>query len=83
MQQAIEGFQLSPQQKRLWQLQQIDTHQPYYAQCTVMVSGDLNLDAFQRAVHHIVDRHEILRTTFQTLPENGAIDSDQATHTAV
>jgi amino acid adenylation domain-containing protein/non-ribosomal peptide synthase protein (TIGR01720 family) len=69
MQQAIEGFQLSPQQKRLWQLQQIDTHQPYYAQCTVMVSGDLNLDAFQRAVHHIVDRHEILRTTFQTLPE--------------
>jgi len=66
--QSIEGFQLSPQQKRLWQLQQVDGSQPYRVQCAVLIQGTLNAQILESALRQVVERHEILRTTFPTLP---------------
>lgn len=65
--QSIEGFQLSPQQRRLWQLQQRNRH-PYRVHITVRIQGNLNLNYLESALQQVVERHEILRTTFQMLP---------------
>ncbi|NEQ21472.1 MAG: non-ribosomal peptide synthetase, partial [Microcoleus sp. SIO2G3] len=66
--QAIEGYRLSPQQKHLWSLQQLDSTLPYRTQCTLLIEGNLNLQVLEEALHKVVNRHEILRTTFQYLP---------------
>jgi amino acid adenylation domain-containing protein len=63
----IEGFQLSPQQKHLWQLQQIDST-PYRSYCAVLIEGNLDIKTLNVAVEQVVDRHEVLRTTYQYLP---------------
>lgn len=63
----IEGFQLSPQQKRLWLLQQDSA--AYRAQLAILIEGTLNTDLLKQALQDLVKRHEILRTTFQRLPE--------------
>jgi amino acid adenylation domain-containing protein/non-ribosomal peptide synthase protein (TIGR01720 family) len=65
--QLIEGFRLSPQQKRLWLLQQDSP--AYRAQCTCLVEGWLDEEALRAAVESVIARHEILRTTFQHYPE--------------
>jgi len=65
---SIEGFRLSPQQKRLWLLQQSGYSQPYHAQCAVLLEGDLNTKFLESAVQNIVGKYEILRTNFQALP---------------
>lgn len=67
MAENIEGFPLSPQQKRLWQLQQQDG-QTYAAQCVIRIEGKLNSEALKQAARRIVERHEILRTEFHCPP---------------
>jgi amino acid adenylation domain-containing protein/non-ribosomal peptide synthase protein (TIGR01720 family) len=64
---SIEGFRLSPQQKRLWQLQEAGNHQPYRAHCTVLIEGNLNREILKAALQDVINRHEILRTTFRVL----------------
>ena len=64
---SIEGFRLSPQQKRLWQLQQASKNQPYRAHCAVLIEGSLNLEILTSALQNVINRHEILRTTFRLL----------------
>ncbi|NOT56263.1 MAG: hypothetical protein HOP18_16805, partial [Deltaproteobacteria bacterium] len=66
---VIEGFRLSPQQKHLWLVQQGDHSLPYRAQCIMLIKGNLDRDMFTAAVRQVCARHEILRTTFQCLPE--------------
>lgn len=62
----IEGFRLSPQQKRLWQLQ---VHaNAYFTQCVIHLQGPLQVEQLQAALQTLVDRHEILRTSFHCLP---------------
>jgi amino acid adenylation domain-containing protein len=63
---TVEGYRLSPQQKQLWSLQQTST--AFRAQCILSLTGDLNLEAFKQALQIVINRHEILRTTFQRLP---------------
>jgi amino acid adenylation domain-containing protein len=59
----IEGFRLSPQQRRLWALW---CESPVYrAQCAVLVKGELEESLLRQAVQDVVDRHEVLRTSFQ------------------
>jgi len=65
---SIEGFRLSPQQKRLWLLQQAGHSQPYRAQCVVLIEGKLNTETLESAIQKVVERQEILRTNFQALP---------------
>ena len=62
-----EGFRLSPQQERLWILQQ-DGNLPYRVQCTVLIEGDFDIARFQSALQTVIDGHEILRTSFRFIP---------------
>src|SRR5262245_11087740 len=60
--QIIEGFQLSPQQKRLWLFDQDAT--AYRAQSAILLEGSLDVERLKRTLRQLVDRHEILRTFF-------------------
>jgi hypothetical protein len=62
---TIEGYQLSPQQRHLWQLQQ---HSPFVSQCAVLIEGPLQLQRLRECLAELVRRHEILHTAFQHLP---------------
>ena len=63
----VEGFRLSPQQRRLWKLQQ-DTPTAFASQLVLLVEGELSGDALRAAVEKICARHEALRTVFRLLP---------------
>ena len=68
MDQDLEGFRLSPQQRRLWQLQGGDDAGGYRVRAVLKLEGALDEDALRRAVAAVVQRHEILRTRFACLP---------------
>jgi amino acid adenylation domain-containing protein/non-ribosomal peptide synthase protein (TIGR01720 family) len=65
----VEGFQISPQQKHLWLLQQSGDRQPYHVQCAVLIEGDVKYSILEKALQKIIARHEILRTNFRALKE--------------
>ncbi len=65
---VVEGYRLSPQQKRLWMLQQGEPGTPYCAQCSIRIDGPLDAAVLKDAVQSAVDRHEILHTTFYRQP---------------
>ena len=67
MQNVIEGFPLSPQQRRLYALQQQGSR-AYLAQCAVLIEGNVNSQLLRDALSLVVSRHEILRTTFHRRP---------------
>jgi len=64
--QRTHGFRLSPQQRRLWSLQQEPN--PYTTQCGILLEGSLDTRMLRAAAEQVVDRHEILRTTFLSRP---------------
>ncbi|MCA1991712.1 MAG: amino acid adenylation domain-containing protein [Coleofasciculus sp. S288] len=66
--QVIRGFRLSPQQKKLWSLQQDESRLVYRAQCAIQIEGNLNIKILETAVEGLINKHEILRTTFHCLP---------------
>jgi amino acid adenylation domain-containing protein len=82
MEQVFEGFRLSPQQKHLWLLMQDEQRSragqggadglppglPYGAQVVVRLEGPLSLERLQGALAEVVAGHEVLRTTFRSLP---------------
>jgi amino acid adenylation domain-containing protein len=61
---VIEGFQLSPQQRRLWRLNATDNCGPYLALCGVVAEGELDRAALKAAIEEAAKCHEILRTGF-------------------
>ena len=65
IQEALEGFRLSLQQRRVWRLQQDSP--AYGAQCAVLLTGNLHTAALSEAIQHVMQRHEILRTTFHAV----------------
>ncbi|CAA9588152.1 Polyketide synthase modules and related proteins [uncultured Synechococcales cyanobacterium] len=65
---ALQGFSLSPQQKRLWQLQPAVSGSAYRVEAVIEIQGPLQIDRLRKALEQVVARHEILRTTFSTLP---------------
>lgn len=62
---SLEGFRLSLQQERIWQLQRSFARHIYRAQCVIEISGELQVPALQSAIANVVERHEILRTVFR------------------
>jgi amino acid adenylation domain-containing protein/non-ribosomal peptide synthase protein (TIGR01720 family)/FkbM family methyltransferase len=66
---VIEGYQLSPQQKHLWSLSEGGDHPPYTAQCAILMEGPLDRSLLGTALRKVIERHEILRTTFEFLPD--------------
>jgi amino acid adenylation domain-containing protein/non-ribosomal peptide synthase protein (TIGR01720 family) len=65
---TIEGYRLSPQQKHVWQVQQADRSLAHHARCAVLIEGQLNITLLKAAIENVIERHEILRTTFECLP---------------
>ncbi|HKX31382.1 MAG TPA: condensation domain-containing protein, partial [Blastocatellia bacterium] len=65
---TVEGYQLSPQQRRIWMLQQADGGRAYRVQCAILLNGPLDVATLKGAVSEVVNRHEILRTGFHLLP---------------
>lgn len=66
--QIISGFKLSPQQKHLWLLQQSSDSLAYRSLCAIEIKGNLELLTLNTALQNIIDRHQILRTSFHCLP---------------
>ncbi len=63
--QAIKGYQLSLQQKRLWQLQQQNNGEYFRHQVAVRLQGNLNFEKLQKVIAKISQQTDILRTIFQ------------------
>ena len=63
---VLDGYRISPQQKRLWLLQQDDP--AYRSRCCVLFEGALSVAALKQALARVVGRHEILRTVFRRRP---------------
>ncbi len=61
--QMIEGFRLSPQQRRVTVLQNGGSDMQR-SQCVVRIDGPVDVDALQAATERVAQRHEILRTAF-------------------
>ena len=59
------AFPLSFAQQRLWFLQCLDPDSSTYNIATVVrLRGELNVTALQQSFDHLIERHEVLRTTF-------------------
>ncbi|HEX8149208.1 MAG TPA: amino acid adenylation domain-containing protein [Pyrinomonadaceae bacterium] len=68
MQNEVEQrFRLSPQQRRLW-LSRPGGAGGAAAGCAVLLEGPLRRARLEDALARVVARHEILRTTFQSVP---------------
>lgn len=65
---TIEGFRLSPQQRHLWGLQQNKSQQTYRVRGAILITGNLDREILKSALQNVVNRHEILRTSFHCLP---------------
>lgn len=59
---SIEGFRLSPQQKRIWLL--FNNSPASKAFCAISFEGNLKAGALKEALQNVIERHEILRTVF-------------------
>lgn len=64
------SYPMSHGQRRLWALEFLDRHHHAYGMPSVyQFNGNLNIAAFEAAFQYLIQRHEILRTTF-TLIDN-------------
>lgn len=65
---SFNAFPLSFSQQRLWFLEQLEPGNAIYnLPSAVRLVGTLDLEVLSTCIHRIVQRHEILRTTFQTV----------------
>ncbi|MFI9626620.1 amino acid adenylation domain-containing protein [Streptomyces sp. NPDC052042] len=66
---AREGpLELSAAQQRLWYLHEVDPGSTEYNTMRALrLTGDLDVAALESAVRRLVERHEALRTTFDTV----------------
>ena len=69
-----EGFPLSPQQGRLWRLE--ETGGPFVAVAAVQIDGELDSQWLRQSLGQLTRQHSILRTTFQNpsaSPDSGPL----------
>ncbi len=59
-----EYYPISHAQKRLWVLEQFESHGAYNIPSVWIIKGKLDEEVLNKALQTIVDRHEILRTYF-------------------
>jgi amino acid adenylation domain-containing protein len=64
----VVGYRLSPQQLRLWHVQQSGDWRHLNAACSVVVDGAFDEAVFLDVVRGVVAKHEILRTAFRCPP---------------
>jgi microcystin synthetase protein McyC len=64
-------YEVSHGQRRLWVLQHIDENSTAYnIRLAFTIKGDLNIRVFTKIFEELVNRHEILRTTFSNVAGN-------------
>ena len=68
---TLEGFPLSPQQRRLWKSLGASSAN-LLSECVIAVDGALDTERLKRAIETSVSLHEALRTRFSTVPGIGA-----------
>ena len=60
-----EKLRLSFAQERLWFINQLEGNSPLYNISSVTkIEGNLNISALEKAIQHLCERHESLRTNF-------------------
>jgi amino acid adenylation domain-containing protein len=64
----VEGFRLSPQQKRVWLLQQAGAAASYRSVSVIYINGTLEPAKLEHALRELVAENEILRTVYTCLP---------------
>ncbi|BCL80830.1 hypothetical protein ccbrp13_32950 [Ktedonobacteria bacterium brp13] len=64
---SVKAFHLSHQQTRLWSFLQASS--AYRSLCAILLEGALDGATFLRVCQRLVDRHDILRTSFDTIPD--------------
>ncbi len=63
---ASDFLYLSLSQERLWLLHQLQPETPLYNESSLLhLTGELDIIALESSVNKIIERHEILRTSFQ------------------
>src|SRR5215212_891874 len=65
---VIEGYRLSPQQRRLWLLDAAQRASRFSFNCVILLEGAVDLQRLSLALDHVRRQHEILRTAFLSLP---------------
>ena len=53
-QETIQGFRLSPQQKRLWLLHQSGHSSSYRVRCAVLIEGNLEIQILEQAISGVI-----------------------------
>ncbi|HYN83767.1 MAG TPA: amino acid adenylation domain-containing protein, partial [Pyrinomonadaceae bacterium] len=75
---------LSPAQRRLWFLAQLEPESPFYnLPASVLLEGKLDADALEEAFREAQRRHEILRTRFEAVDGSPVQIVDAATTLAL
>ncbi|HKG79974.1 MAG TPA: condensation domain-containing protein, partial [Pyrinomonadaceae bacterium] len=67
MQEIVEGYELSPQQKELWRVMQTTAGEQLALECEVRVDGAVDRVRLDHAVQQVLARHEILRTSYEQI----------------
>src|SRR5919202_594795 len=63
-------FPLSFEQERMWFFAQLEPGNPAYnIRGAIQIKGRLNTDILEQSINEIIERHEILRTTFNIVDE--------------
>lgn len=77
---ARQDYPLSPVQRALWTLDQIQTFGHHYTiPLTLELRGELDLSRLQAAMHTMLQRHSVLRTVFRVVdgePRQIILDND-------
>lgn len=61
-----DGYAISDAQRRLWVLSQFEGGSAVYnIPLSIPLNGTYDIESFQKAIHSVIDRHEILRTVFR------------------
>lgn len=67
---ASDTLYLSSMQKGLWLAHQLQPDLPLYNESSLFkLTGKLDIDALEKSINQIINRHEILRTSFQVIKE--------------
>jgi amino acid adenylation domain-containing protein/FkbM family methyltransferase len=69
MKEVIEGFRPSPQQKRVWRMQQAESNSPYRVNCAIQIDGPVDDSrSLKVALENVFAQHDILHTAYRRLP---------------